>query len=101
VFFNLPKGRVLDTKIAQHIKLPYASDIVDIFNTRIMAYEGTDFYYYNGTYNTMYYVKSFDNITYFHPTSNLVTYERKTGDEIAVFIQTSSMHRISLLNLVS
>ncbi len=54
----------------------------------------------------MYYVKSFDNITYFHPTSNLVTYERKTGDEIAVFIPdffnaSYKLVKFSKLNIIN
>jgi hypothetical protein len=34
----------------------------------------------------MYYIKSLDSVTYFRPTNNLVTYERKVGEEIPVFI---------------
>ncbi len=86
VFFNLLKGNTLRTKIAQYIKLPYVTDNADIFNTIHRGYEKTDFRYYNRTYNTMYYIKSLDSVTYFRPTSNLVTYERKVGDEVPVFI---------------
>ena len=86
MFFNLPKYNVLITKIARHIKLPYVTDNVDIFNTRTRGYEKTDFRYYNRTYNIMYYIKSLDSVTYFRPTNNLVTYERKVGEEIPVFI---------------
>ncbi len=86
VFFNWPKNNVLNTKIAQHIKLPYVTDNVDIFNTKTMGREKTDFYYYKRTYNTMYCIKSLDSVTYFRPTNNLVTYERKTGGEVPVFV---------------
>jgi hypothetical protein len=86
VFFNLPKHNTLNTRIANHIKVPYTSDILDIFNTRIMAYEGTDFYPYKWTYNTIYCAKSFDNITYFNFAKNLITYERRTGGEVAIFL---------------
>ena len=81
MFFNLPKSNVLSTKIAKNIKLPYVIDNVDIFNIRTRGYEKTDFSYYNRTYNTMYCIKSLDSITYFRPTNNLVTYERKVGGE--------------------
>jgi len=81
VFFNLPKSNVVGTKIAQHIKLPYVIDNVDIFNTRTMGREKTDFQYYNRTYNTMYCIKSFDSVTYFRSTNNMVTYERKVNGE--------------------
>ena len=86
VFFNWPKSNVLKTKIAQHIKLPYVTDNVDIFNTKNKAHEKNDFRYYNRTHNTMYYIKSLDSVTYFRPTNNLVTYERKTGGEVPVFV---------------
>jgi hypothetical protein len=86
VFFNLPKGRALSTKIAQHIKLPYVIANVDVFNNKTRGYEKTDFRYYNRTYNTMYFIKSLDSVTYFRPTKNLVTYERKVGDEIPIFV---------------
>ena len=86
MFFNWPKSNALNTKIAQHIKLPYVSDNVDIFNTKTRGREKTDFRYYNRTYNTMYYIKSLDSATYFRPTNNLVMYERKAGDEVPIFV---------------
>jgi len=36
VFFNLPKINVLGIKIAQHIKLLYVIDNVDIFNSGLL-----------------------------------------------------------------
>jgi hypothetical protein len=86
VFFNLQRGNILKTKIAKHIKLPYVTDNVDIFNTKTRGREKTDFRYYNRTYNTMYYIKSLDSVTYFRPTNNLVTYERKVGEEVPIFV---------------
>ena len=86
VFFNLPKINLLGTKIAQHIKLPYVTDNVDIFNTKTRGREKTDFRYYNRTYNTMYYIKSLDSVTYFRPTNNLVTYERGASDKVPIFV---------------
>ncbi len=86
MFFNWLKSNILKTKIAQHIKLPYVTDNVDIFNTKNRGHEKNDFRYYNRTYNTMYYIKSLDSVTYFRPTNNLVTYERKTGGEVPVFV---------------
>lgn len=97
---------VLNTKIAYHIKLPYVRDTVDIFNVKTNVQENTDSRYYNGTYNTMYYIKSFDNITYFRPTNNLLTYERKTDGEIAVFVPdfpeaSYKLVRFSKINVIN
>jgi hypothetical protein len=86
VFFVLSKNTIVGTKIAKHIKLPYVTDNVDIFNTKTRGYEKTDFCYYNRTYNTMYYIKSFDSVTYFRPTNDLITYERKISNEVPIFI---------------
>jgi hypothetical protein len=86
VFFVLSKNIIVGTKIAKHIKLPYVTDNVDIFNTKTRGYEKTDFRYYNRTYNTMYYIKSFDSVTYFRPTNDLITYERKISNEVPIFI---------------
>jgi hypothetical protein len=76
----------VETKIAKHIKLPYVTDNVDIFNTRTSEDKGTVFNAYKRAYKTMYYVKNLDNITYFRSTNNLLTYERKTNGEIAIFV---------------
>ncbi len=97
---------VLNTKIAYHIKLPYVRDTVDIFNVKTNVQENTDSRYYNGTYNTMYHIKSFDNITYFRPTNNLLTYERKTDGEIAVFVPdfpeaSYKLVRFSKINVIN
>jgi len=106
VFFNLPKSNILKTKIAKHIKLPYVTDNVDIFNTKTRGHEKTDFHYYNRTYNTMYCIKSLDSVTYFRSTNNLVTYERKIDGEVPVFVpdflNTSyKLVKFSKLNIIN
>jgi hypothetical protein len=86
VFFVLSENKTFRTRIAYHIKIPYASDNLNIFNNKTDEKEGTHFEAYKGTYKTIYCVKNLDNITYFRSTNNLLTYEKKTNGEIAIFV---------------
>ncbi len=86
MFFNLSRSKLVIPKIAKHIKIPYATNIANIFNSTIITHEVAYFYPYRETHNTIYCVKVFGDRTYFKTTNNLLTYENKKEYEVPVLI---------------
>jgi hypothetical protein len=80
VFFTLSQHKTLNTKVAQHIKLPYVGRS---YNNKSI---NTDFKPYKRTYNSMYYVKKGDYTTYFTTNNNLLTYNTVRRNEVVMFL---------------
>ena len=66
MFFKLLKHRILSTKIAQHIKVPYVGKTINIYQIELK--------HYNNIYNSIYYAEKDNRRTYFYIKSNLLKY---------------------------
>ncbi len=63
--------------VSQHVKIPYASNLLDIIKT---AYKP-----YNKIYNTLYQAANGKDVTYFFSRNNYIYYYRETANKTALF----------------
>jgi hypothetical protein len=66
VFFKLPKYRIVTTKIAPYIKVPYVRKTINIYENKLK--------HYKNTCNSIYYAERDDFRTYFYIKNNLLRY---------------------------
>ena len=75
--FNIHEHTQRKVKVAQHIKIPYGSDRLDIIKTEYKAY--------NNIHNILYQASSDKQKTYFFSKNNNIYYYQETGNGNPIF----------------
>ena len=77
MFFVWPKSEKMRLKVAKYLKVPYANNSLDLFRMQCKPYKNV--------HDDLYYVKAYDYKTYFYCKNDLITYDRKSNYEVAIF----------------
>jgi hypothetical protein len=77
VFSFLLKAQKINVKVTKYLRAPYAYNFWDPFRMQCKPYKNI--------HDSLYYTKAYDYKTYFLYTNNLVTYDRRTNDEVVIF----------------
>jgi hypothetical protein len=87
VFFNLPNKKVIRSRVASFVKVPYVNERIDVYKTDLNPY--------NKIYNTIYVVKKDEHRTYFYVKNNLIRYYNKSNIPVFTIDVISESYKIS------
>jgi hypothetical protein len=77
VFSFLFKNEQIPVRVSKYLKVPYANNYLDLFRMQCKPYKNV--------HDGLYYVKAYDYRTYFYCKNDLITYDRKSNYEVAIF----------------
>ena len=77
MFFNLAKTKQVPVKVAKHLKVPYACNVLNYWGMQCKPYKNTN--------DSLYYVKNGHCRTYFYTKNDLILYDRRLNFEAAIF----------------
>jgi len=78
VFFNLAKTKQVPVKIAKHLKVPYACNVLNFWGMQCKPYKNM--------HDSLYYVRTQHCRTYFYTKNDLILYDRRLNFEAAIFM---------------
>ncbi len=81
MFFNVVETKQIPIKIAKYLKVPYGCDFLNLFVMQCRPYKNV--------HDGLYYVKAYDDRTYFYCKNDLIAYVRKSNYEVAIFTRES------------
>ncbi len=78
MFSNLSKTKQVPAKVAKHLKVPYACNVLNFWGMQCKPYKNM--------HDSLYYVKTQHCRTYFYTKNDLILYDRRLNFEAAIFM---------------
>jgi hypothetical protein len=86
VFFKLPIHKVVSSRVASFVKVPYVNGRVDVYKTVLNLY--------NKIYNVIYCAKKDEHKTYFYVKNNSIRYYNRTDIPVFTIDVINGSHKI-------